>query len=148
MVVSLPRGRSLSRAWRFALIGGLVSLPLSAGINRLPESEASLGGGVMIFGAFIAGCIAAIRSTDPDAAGLRAGFLGGALAVLTFGMGVVGTVVSGTTTVWPLPRVVFWTFAIGLVLCVAPVFGLAFGRFGGWITNAVVSRWTTGANPS
>lgn len=135
-------------AWRFALIGALASLPVAAVINRLPNSEATIGGGIMIIGAFIAGVIAAIRATDPDAAGLRAGFLGGVLAVLTLIVTIVSTPASSTTAAWPLSRVVFWVFAVGLVLCVAPVFGLVSGRVGGWVANTVASRLTTGANPS
>lgn len=139
MVPSI-RGRTLSRAWRPALVGALISLPVAAIINWLPNSEATIGGGVMIIGAFVAGVIAAIRSTDPAAAGLRAGLLGGVLAVLTFVVTVASTASRGTTTPWPLSRVVFWTFAIGFALCVAPVFGLACGRVGGWAANTIISR--------
>jgi hypothetical protein len=140
--------QTVPSAWRFALIGALASLPLAAGINRLPNSEATLGGGVMILGAFIAGAIAAIRTTDPDAAGLRAGFLGGILAVLTLIVTVLSTPASSTTAAWPLSRVVFWVFAVGLALCLAPVFGLACGRIGGWVANSVTSRYQTGSNAS
>lgn len=91
----------------------------------------------MILGAFIAGIIAAIYATDPDAAGLRAGFLGGVLAVLTLIVTVVSTTASSAIAAWPLSRVAFWVFAVGLVLCVAPVFGLLCGRVGGWVTNTV-----------
>lgn len=148
MEVSPLRVRTLSTAWRFALVGALASLPVAALLNWLPNSEATIGGGIMILGAFIAGVIAAIRSTDPDAAGLRAGFLGGVLAVLTLIVRVVGTAGSSTTAAWPPSRVVFWVFASGLVLCVAPIFGLACGRVGGWVANNVASRGTTGANVS
>lgn len=102
----------------------------------------------MTIGAFIAGVIAVIRSTDPDGAGLRAGFLGGVLGVLTFIVTVVSTAASSTTAAWPLSRVVFFVLASGTILCIAPVFGLGFGRVGGWVANTVASRWTTGANAS
>ena len=140
--------QTVPSAWRFALIGALASLPLVAVINRLPNSEATLGGGVMILGAFIAGFIAATRATDPDAAGLRAGFLGGALAVLTLIATVISTPASNTAITWPLSRVVFWLFAVGLALCLASVFGLVCGRVGGWVASSVTSRYQTGANAS
>jgi hypothetical protein len=98
----------------------------------------------MIIGAFIAGVIAAVRSTDPGAVGIRTGLLGGVVGVLTF----VVRVVSNPATAWPLSRVVFWAFATGLVLCVAPVFGLAFGHVGGWVANTVISRRTADTNAS
>jgi hypothetical protein len=93
-------------------------------------------------GALIAGGIAATRSTDPSAAGLRAGLLGGVVSVLS----VVVTV--GSSAAWPLSSVVFGVFAAIVVLCVAPVFGLAFGRIGGWVANTVAPGPKTGANAS
>ena len=138
----------LPEAWRSALIGAVVSLPVAGVLNWLPNSEATIGGGVMILGAFIAGVFATTRSTDPDAAGLRTGFLGGVLAVLTLIVTVVGTAASGSMAAWPLSRVVFWIFASGLVLCVAPVFGLVCGRVGGWVATTVGSRGTIGTNVS
>lgn len=138
--------QTVPSAWRFALIGALASLPVVAILNRLPNSEATIGGGVVILGAFIAGVIAAVRLTDPAAAGLRAGFLGGVLGVCSLIVTVVSTATSGTAAAWPLSRVVFWVFAIGLGLCVASVFGLVCGRVGGWVVHTVVSRLRTGAN--
>ena len=140
--------QTVPSAWRFALIGALASLPVAAIINLLPNSEATIGGGVMIIGAFIAGVIAAVRVTDPNAAGLRAGFLGGVLGVCSFIVTVVSTATSGTAGPWPLSRVVFWVFAIVLVLCASPVFGLVCGHVGGWIANIVLSRLAIGANAS
>jgi hypothetical protein len=141
-MVSPSHARILSPAWRYALIGALISLPVSAIINWLSNSEATIGGGIMIVGALIAGGIAAIRSTEPSAAGLRAGFLGGIVSVLTF------IVTVGMTAAWPLSRVAFWVFAGGVILCIAPIFGLGCGRIGGWVTNTVVTQWKTGANAS
>jgi hypothetical protein len=98
----------------------------------------------MLFGAFLAGVIAALRSTDPAASGLRAGFIGGAVAVFTLTMRVVSTAVGGTAVAWPLSRIAFWVVAGGFVLCVAPVFGLACGRVGGGLADAVLTRVVTG----
>ncbi|WP_256391091.1 DUF5518 domain-containing protein [Natronoarchaeum rubrum] len=137
---SSSRGHVLPDSWRFALVGALASLPITAVLNRLPNSEATVGGGIMIFGAFIAGVVAAIRSSDPSAAGLRAGFTGAVLGVLIF------LLTAGTTVAWPLPRVVFWIFAGGLVVCVASLFGIGFGRAGGWMANTVASRWSADAD--
>ncbi|WP_161991526.1 DUF5518 domain-containing protein [Natronorubrum aibiense] len=133
-IVSSLRVHALPAAWRFALIGALASLPITAILNWLPNSEASIGGGIMIFGAFIAGAIATIRSSDPNAAGLRTGFIASIIALTIF------VVTVGTTATWPLPRVVFFVFASGMIVCVASLFGLGFGRVGGWVANTVVSR--------
>ena len=133
-MASPRRVRTLPDIWRFALIGVIVSLPVTALLNRLPDSEATIGGGIMLIGAFIAGMLAGIRSSDPGAAGLRAGFLSGLIGLLIF------LVTAGTTASWPLPRVVFWTLASGLVVCGASLFGFGFGRAGGWVANTVTTR--------
>ncbi|RDZ62614.1 hypothetical protein C5B90_15705 [Haloferax sp. Atlit-12N] len=141
-MVSTPRFRPFSPAWNAALIGVIVSLPVITVVNWLPESESTVGAGMMIFGAFIAGAVAAVRSTDPDAAGLRAGFLGGVLELVIF------AVTTGTTAAWPLSRVAFFAFAAGAVLCLASLFGLGCGRVGGWVVRAVASRWNPTASTS
>jgi len=145
---STSRLQELPDAWRFALVGGAASLPATAILHVLPNSEATIGGSVMIIGGFIAGSVAATRSGDPDAAGFRAGLLGGVLAVLTLIVTVVPTAVSGPTTDWPPSRVVFWVFASGLVLCVSPAFGLGCGRVGGWVATTVTSVRKTNTNAS
>jgi hypothetical protein len=134
--------RSLPATWRFAILGALVSLPITVVVNWLPDSRATIGGGIMILGAFIAGVVAATRSTDSGAAGLRAGLIAAVVSVVTF------VVTGGTTVAWPLSRVVFFVFASGLVLCVVPVFGLVCGRVGGWIVNTVASRSKTDGSAS
>jgi hypothetical protein len=131
-----------SPAWRFACIGALASVPATALLNWLPNSGATVGGGAMIVGALIAGGIAATRSADSGAAGVRAGLLAGVVEILAF------TVRVDPAAAWPLSRVVFWVFAGVFVLCVAPVFGLVFGRVGGWVATAVTAEPDPGANAS
>lgn len=141
-MVSPLHVRSLSPAWRFALVGVLASLPATAVVNWLPDSQATIGGGTMIVGSLIAGGLAATRSTDSGAAGLRAGLLGGVVGLLTF------VVTIDTTAAWPLSSVFFGVFAGVAVLCVAPVFGLGCGLLGGWVANAVAPRSNTGVDTS
>ncbi|WP_080510493.1 DUF5518 domain-containing protein [Halorubrum coriense] len=125
------RTRRIPQVWRVAILGALAALPATVILNWLPNSEATVGGGVMIVGALIAGAIATRRSVEPSAAGLRAGFLGGATAVAVF------LIREGTTVVWSLNTSVFFAIAIVMVLSFTPVFGLIFGRIGGWVANTV-----------
>ncbi|RDZ51192.1 hypothetical protein C5C07_16445 [Haloferax sp. Atlit-4N] len=141
-MVSTPRFRALPPVWNAALAGVIASLPVSTVVNWLPNSEATAGAGMMIFGAFIAGAVAAVRSTDSDAAGLRAGLLGGVLELFVF------VVTAGTTAAWPLSRVAFFAFAGGVVLCLAPLFGLGCGRIGGWVVRTVASGRNSPASTS
>jgi hypothetical protein len=132
---------TISPAWRFALVGAVASLPVAVVVNRLPNSEVTIAGAFMVFGALIAGGIAASRSTDPDAAGLRAGLLGGIVGVLALIATVAGTSIDGGTTVWPSAfEIGFTVLASGMMLCLSPVFGLVSGRIGGWTANKVGSR--------
>lgn len=133
---------SPSPAWRFAFVGALASLPATVVLNWLPNSQATVGGGAMVVGALIAGGLAATRSVDPGSTGLRTGFLGGVVGLSTF------VVRLDTSAGWPLSRVLFWVFAGIAVLCVAPAFGLVFGRIGGWVANAVAPRSKTGVDAS
>jgi hypothetical protein len=96
----------------------------------------------MIVGALIAGGLAATRSVDSGATGLRAGFLGGVIGLATFVVRV------DTLAAWPLSRVAFWIFAGIVVLCVAPAFGLIFGRIGGRLASAVAPRSKTDVDTS
>ena len=130
-MLSNARIHRIPQAWRVAILGTIAALPATAVINWLPNSEATVGGGVMIVGPIIAGAVAANRSVAPSAAGLRAGFLGGMIAVSAF------VLTEGTTVTWSLNTSVFFVIAVGMLLCVSPVFGLIFGRIGGWVANTV-----------
>ena len=120
-----------SGGWQLAVLGLVASLPATALLNWLPNSRATVGGGAMIVGAMIAGALAADRATDPGAAGLRAGFLGGVVAVVAFAVRLTAT------EPWSVSRIAFVGAAIVTVLCLSPVFGLGFGRLGGWVANSV-----------
>jgi len=136
---NVPSSDTGSSAWRFALIGALASLPVTALVNWLPDSEADIAGGIMIFGAFIAGVIAEGRSTRSSAAGLRAGLLGGVIVTLTPVVTVEGRSID-TLMTWPSPYSLVGLAAVSLVL--AALFGVVFGRIGGWVATTVTTRWT------
>jgi uncharacterized membrane protein len=130
--------RRLSAAWRFAVVGALVSVPVGIVLELLPYSATTLAGSVMIFGAAVAGALAARYSTDPDAAGARAGALGGVVGVITSLVTAV-TAPTGTGS-----SVVSLLFAGVVVVCLAPLFGLACGRLGAWVDDAVTGRGRAG----
>lgn len=121
----------IPQVWRVAVLGTIAALPATAVINWLPNSEATIGGGVMVVGSIISGAVAANRSAEPSAAGVRAGFLGGLIAVSVF------IFTDGTTVRWSLNTIVFFIIAVVMVLCVSPMFGLVSGHIGGWIANTV-----------
>jgi len=123
--------RRIPQVWHVAILGTIAALPATVVINWFPNSEVTVGGGVMVVGAIIAGALAVTRSVEASAAGLRAGLLGGIIAVSAF------ILTEGTTVTWSLNTIVFFLIAVVMFLCVSPVFGLIFGRIGGWVANTV-----------
>ncbi|WP_048075746.1 DUF5518 domain-containing protein [Haloquadratum walsbyi] len=123
--------RSIPQVWRVAILGMIAALPATVIINWLPNSEASIGGGVMIIGSILAGGFAATRSVEPSAAGLRTGFLGGMIALSVF------IITEGMTLRWSLNLTVFFLIAVVMLLCTSPFFGMIFARIGGWVANTV-----------
>jgi hypothetical protein len=139
--------RTVPSAWRSALIGALASLPVTVLVNWLPDSEADIAGGIILFGAFIAGVVATLRSTGPDAAGSRAGLLSAGIGILTPAVAAVSSAIESTVIAWPSPsRMVIFVVSGVLILVLAPAFGWVCGRIGGWVATAVTTRWT--ATPS
>jgi hypothetical protein len=130
-MLSNTRIRRIPQVWRIAILGTIAALPATVLINWLPNSEVTVGGGVLLLGAIIAGAIAVTRSVEPSAVGLRAGFLGGIIAVSVF------LVTEGTTVAWSLNTIVFFFIAVVMLLCISPVFGLICSRIGAWVANAV-----------
>jgi len=130
-MLSNTRIRRISQTWHVAILGTIAALPATVVINWLPDSEVTIGGGVMLVGAIISGAVAANRSVEPSAVGLRAGFLGGMMAVCVF------ILTEGATVTWSLNMIVFFLIGVVMFLCISPVFGLIFGRIGGWVANTV-----------
>jgi len=125
------RNRSIPQVWRAAILGTIAALPATIIMNWSQNAEASIGGGVMIVGSLIAGAVAANRSIKPGAAGLRGGFLGGVGAVAIF------LLTEGTAVVSSLNMTVFFLIAVVMLLGASLVFGMIFGRIGGWVANTV-----------
>lgn len=120
----------VSPSWRAAAIGVLASLPATVLINWLPDSEVNVAGGAMIVGAAIAGTVADDRD-ESAAAGARAGFLGGVIAVLVL------AVEAGATVLRPTTQIPFLAFSVAAILCVSPLFGWVFGHLGGWVRERI-----------
>ncbi|WP_276260043.1 DUF5518 domain-containing protein [Haloglomus litoreum] len=146
MARSPLRARSLPTVWQAALIGTLASLPVAVIVNRTPGSAATLGGSIMLVGALVAGAVAAGRGAAPAAAGSRAGLVGAVVEVVAFAATQAAAALAGGTAAWPLSRLAFFGLAAAVVLCLAPVFGSACGRVGGWVANRVRSRSGAGAS--
>ena len=107
-----------SQVWKFAVIGAIASLPVTTIVNWLPNSETSIGGSIMVVGAFIAGVIAKLRLIDPSAAGLRAGFIGAVFEISNF------LITEGNSVLSSQFSIVFWIMGLGIV-----GFGMTFSDY-------------------
>ena len=125
------RLRRIPQVLRVAMLGTVAALPATVLINWLPNSQATVGGGVLIVGPVIAGAVATKRSLDPSAAGLRGGFLAGIVTISVF------ILTEGTTVNWSLNTISFFIIASVMLLSLSPVFGLISGRIGGWVLSTV-----------
>ena len=79
---SALRNHNVPQVWLITILGAAASIPAGVIINQFPNSEATVGGAVMIIGATIAGSIAATRTVSPGGPRLRAGVLCDVIAVL------------------------------------------------------------------
>ena len=70
---STLRNRNVPQPWLITILGAAASIPAGVIINQFPNSEATVGGAVMITGATIAGSIAATRTVSPVESGSARG---------------------------------------------------------------------------
>lgn len=128
---SNSHNRLIPPVWRVAMLGMIAALPATVIINWLPNSEANIGGGVVIIGSILAGGFAATRSVEPSAGGLRTGFLGGMIALSVF------ILTEGMTLTRSFSTIAFSLVAVVTFLCISSVFGYISGRIGGWVASTV-----------
>jgi hypothetical protein len=145
MSSTLRSTRWFSAEWRAALLGSLASVPVTLGLTILYQSDVSITGGIVLFGAFIAGALATRASARSDVAGFRAGLLGALWVLLvTFPALVrfaseVGVDWLGSPIATVLGGLLFVVFyATAMVFC--GVVGSLCGRVGGWVTATVTGR--------
>jgi len=132
-----PRPDELTDTWRYALLGGLASIPFTAFGYWQTGSEMSFA--PVFFGGILAGFLAERKTGTSSGVGVRAGLVGGLPAVWL----LVDLLAASSGLAGPS-----WFVASGLVLVVgaAAVFGvLAFAasaivgsvgaRVGGWLAG-------------
>jgi uncharacterized membrane protein YeaQ/YmgE (transglycosylase-associated protein family) len=133
--------RRLDGVWKYGLLGGLGSVPLTAALSTWTGSVTTLSGNGVVVGAALAGYLAANASREASRAGLIAGVVGGA----PFTVWTVGTLLGipdGTVVVWsnPVPEVALLlsvAFALTLLSTIAGVIG---GLVGGWLSGRIHPR--------
>jgi hypothetical protein len=145
MSSTLRSTRWLSAEWRAALLGSLASVSITIGLNIISQSDLTIAGGIILFGAFIAGVLATRTAARSDVAGFRAGLLCALWILVVMGpplvrfAGAVGVNGLGSPIATALGWLLLLVFyATMMVFC--GVVGSLCGRVGGWVTTVATGR--------
>lgn len=136
--------RSVPRRWRYAVIGGMLALPVTAFGYWQTGSELSLS--PVLCGGLLAGYLAERRIGESHGVGIRTGLIGGSpvvwilFDVLSMASALAGPVwfVTGATL---LTVVVVAAFGFGL----AALFGTVGAKIGSWLARKQPGRSTSGS---
>jgi len=143
------RGRfslDLSRTWKYALICGLASIPLTLGLYWLSGTGNDLSLNTVFFGGLASGWLAHGTGVETDSVGFRAGVIGGLAGLWTLPE-LLHVVLSAAEPAWfgvLQAGLVVGLFA--LVLVVAGFTGFLGAMVGNWLAGAFGRRGATVAS--
>lgn len=142
-----PRPGSLSRTWQYALLGGVVSMPLTLAAYWNSGASDHFSFNMVVVGGLIAGFLARRYSADVSAASLRAGVIGG-LAGYVWIASTILVSAENFADAWsfapvkPLLVVVFSVFVLGT----AGIAGFLGGLVGSWICRVTGREQSSAAS--
>lgn len=124
------------RTWRYALVGGVVSIPLTVALYWYTGMGNHFSLNMVTVGGFVAGYLAKRDAAAAKPAGTRAGLVGALPGLGWFFLGVVerGDALSSQVAVI---SVVFVGVA---VVCIGAVAGYLGGAVGGWAFGKLRQR--------
>jgi hypothetical protein len=123
---------------KYALLGGLVSMPLVLAGNWLSGVGNSFSFNMVFFGGLVAGFHAQQGSANINKAAIGAGIVGGLPGYLWM-LPAIGRTWTGFANAWssPLAATVMVPFAYVLVVSISALAGLLGGLIGGWLAKSV-----------
>ena len=135
-----PR-RRFDSVWKYGLVGGLVSIPLTVALSSWTGSNLDQPATGILFGAMLAGYLAANALRRAANAGVLAGLVGGVPA----GVWAIGWLLGfpdGPIVVWsnPLPEVAFLLLAAVALIAFSLGVGAVGGLLGGWLSKTIHPR--------
>ncbi|MFC6903893.1 DUF5518 domain-containing protein [Halalkalicoccus tibetensis] len=128
-------------ALRYAIIGGLVSIPLSLGHHWWSGMGNTFSTLPIFFGGLLAGYLAQKNTQKPATAGVGAGLIGGLPGYIFMLPSMVQTVTASSPG-----TVLVLAFFIPVILAVAALPGWIGGLVGGWLAKKVERKQVTAAN--
>lgn len=137
----VSRRRRSETAWKYALVGGLVSVPIAAGEYWLSGAGDTFPMTFVLVGGVVAGVLARRRFAHPGRAGAGAGVIGGLMALGWLLSALLDTA-ADFAAAWSTPVAgVLIAAVFGLVvLWISALVGLLGGAVGGWLTSKLGGR--------
>ncbi|WP_233553846.1 DUF5518 domain-containing protein [Halococcus sp. IIIV-5B] len=133
--------RRFDSSWKYGLIGGLVSIPLTIMSSTWAGSTLDQPGTGVLLGAMLAGYLAANASRRAANAGILAGLVGGVPAAL-WAVGWLVGLPEGPIVVWsnPLSEILFLLLVTATLIAFSVGVGAVGGLLGGWLSKKINSR--------
>jgi uncharacterized membrane protein YeaQ/YmgE (transglycosylase-associated protein family) len=136
----------VTETWKYALIGGIASLPLTIGLYWQSGMRDELSLNMVFFGGVLAGYLASTAATETD--GASVGFRAGAVGSLPGLWLVVDLLKAGVAWFSPLwfrvVAVSVLTVGFSIVLLVfAGLVGLLGAKVGGWLAKKAGTQQTS-----
>lgn len=133
--------RRFDSTWKYGLVGGLVSIPLTIMSSTWAGSNLDQPGTGILFGAMLAGYLAANASRRAASAGVLAGLVGG-IPTSVWAVGWLLGLPEGPIVVWsnPLPEILFLLLVTATLIAFSVGVGTVGGLVGGWLSKKVHSH--------
>ncbi|WP_136591584.1 DUF5518 domain-containing protein [Salinigranum halophilum] len=126
------------KTWKYALIGGIVSIPLSIGLYWYSGMGNDFSANMVFVGGLLAGYLAKRSSVAAKPVGLRAGLIGSLPGLIWIFPHTVETArnIAGAGSITPA-AVVLIIFFSTFVLGIGAVAGFLGGAVGGWLSKKI-----------
>ena len=128
--------RQSKETWKYAFIGGIISIPFTFGLYWWSGMGNYLSMNMILLGGVLAGFLAKNSSLSARSAGISSGVIGG-LPVVVWGLSTLIGIPDGSLTVWssPVLEAAFLIFIGFVLLGMAALAGLIGGMIGGWLSK-------------
>jgi len=135
----------MTETWKYALIGGIVSLPLTIGLYWLSGMGSEVSLNMVFWGGLLAGYLASAAATETDASsvGFRAGVVGG-LPGLWLIVDLLEAAIAWGSPLW-FRIVAVSMLAVGfttVLLGFSGFVGLLGAKVGGWLAKKIGTQRT------
>lgn len=129
-----PSTGTLSREWQYALVGGVISMPLTLAAYWQTGGGDEFSFNMVLVGGLVAGFLARRYGADPGDASIRAGVVGGLAGYVWIAPTMYESAASFSQAggIGPVVVVLFVVFS-AVVLGIAALVGLLGGAIGSWL---------------